>query len=60
MGVWIFFGLAWLALVINHSIDLLEGLNAYLKSGKISGKKTDPSKRETKELPVTQEKEAEH
>ncbi|XP_071761891.1 potassium channel subfamily K member 17 [Centroberyx gerrardi] len=31
MASWIFFGLAWLALVINHSIDILERLNAYLK-----------------------------
>nr|XP_057946959.1 potassium channel subfamily K member 17 [Doryrhamphus excisus] len=28
---WIFFGLAWLALVINHSIDMLERLNMHLK-----------------------------
>ncbi|KAG7272586.1 hypothetical protein CRUP_024375 [Coryphaenoides rupestris] len=27
MASWIFFGLAWLALVINHSIDILERLN---------------------------------
>ncbi|KAM6912810.1 potassium channel subfamily K member 17-like [Xenentodon cancila] len=31
MASWIFFGLAWLALVINHSIDVLERLNAYFK-----------------------------
>ncbi|XP_017287209.1 potassium channel subfamily K member 17 [Kryptolebias marmoratus] len=31
MASWIFFGLAWLALVINHSIDILERLNAYFK-----------------------------
>lgn len=29
LAVWIFFGLAWLALLINHGIDLLESLNAY-------------------------------
>lgn len=28
---WIFFGLAWLALVINHSIDNLERINNLLK-----------------------------
>ncbi|XP_028848273.1 potassium channel subfamily K member 17 [Denticeps clupeoides] len=28
---WIFFGLAWLALLINHSIELVEEFNAYLK-----------------------------
>lgn len=31
MAAWIFFGLAWLALLINHSIDLLESVNAYLR-----------------------------
>ncbi|XP_063040079.1 potassium channel subfamily K member 17 [Engraulis encrasicolus] len=31
MAAWIFFGLAWLAVLINHSIDLLEHFNEYLK-----------------------------
>ncbi|XP_023250500.1 potassium channel subfamily K member 17-like [Seriola lalandi dorsalis] len=31
MASWIFFGLAWLALLINHSIDILERLNAHFK-----------------------------
>ncbi|XP_077439570.1 potassium channel subfamily K member 17-like [Vanacampus margaritifer] len=31
MASWIFFGLAWLALVINHSIDSLERLNTHVK-----------------------------
>ncbi|XP_048084251.1 potassium channel subfamily K member 17 [Alosa alosa] len=31
MGAWIFFGLAWLALLINHGIDLLERFNGYMK-----------------------------
>ncbi|XP_034015746.1 uncharacterized protein kcnk17 [Thalassophryne amazonica] len=31
MACWIFFGLAWLALIINHSIDILERLNKYYK-----------------------------
>ncbi|TRY54214.1 hypothetical protein DNTS_030477 [Danionella cerebrum] len=31
LAVWIFFGLAWLALLINHTIDLLESLNVYFK-----------------------------
>lgn len=31
MASWIFFGMAWLALVINHSIDILERLNTHLK-----------------------------
>uniref|UniRef100_A0A3Q2P505 Potassium channel, subfamily K, member 17 n=1 Tax=Fundulus heteroclitus TaxID=8078 RepID=A0A3Q2P505_FUNHE len=39
MASWIFFGLAWLALLINHAIDILERLNAQLKMG-CCGKKT--------------------
>lgn len=31
MASWIFFGLAWLSLLINHSTDILEQINAYLK-----------------------------
>ncbi|XP_061599696.1 potassium channel subfamily K member 17 [Cololabis saira] len=31
MASWIFFGLAWLALVINHSIDILERLNTHFR-----------------------------
>ncbi|XP_044022567.1 potassium channel subfamily K member 17-like [Siniperca chuatsi] len=31
MTSWIFFGLAWLALLINHSIDILERLNTHFK-----------------------------
>ncbi|XP_029688472.1 potassium channel subfamily K member 17 [Takifugu rubripes] len=31
MASWIFFGLAWLSLLINHSIDILEQINSYLK-----------------------------
>ncbi|CAJ1074121.1 potassium channel subfamily K member 17 isoform X2 [Xyrichtys novacula] len=31
MASWIFFGLAWLALVINHSMDILERLNNHFK-----------------------------
>ena len=31
MASWIFFGLAWLALAINHSIDILERLNTHFK-----------------------------
>uniref|UniRef100_A0A8C4Z4N4 Potassium channel, subfamily K, member 17 n=1 Tax=Gadus morhua TaxID=8049 RepID=A0A8C4Z4N4_GADMO len=30
MASWIFFGLAWLALVINHTIDILERLHGFL------------------------------
>uniref|UniRef100_A0A3B3UDD9 Potassium channel, subfamily K, member 17 n=1 Tax=Poecilia latipinna TaxID=48699 RepID=A0A3B3UDD9_9TELE len=39
MASWIFFGLAWLALLINHTIDILERLNALLKKG-CCGEKT--------------------
>lgn len=31
MASWIFFGLAWLALLVNHSIDILERLNSHFK-----------------------------
>ncbi|XP_052001926.1 potassium channel subfamily K member 17 [Xyrauchen texanus] len=31
MAAWIFFGMAWLAVLINHSIDLLESFNAYMR-----------------------------
>lgn len=31
MASWIFFGLAWLALLVNHSIDILERLNTHFK-----------------------------
>ncbi|KAL4624255.1 potassium channel subfamily K member 17-like [Arapaima gigas] len=30
-AAWIFFGLAWLALLINHSIDILEGISVHFK-----------------------------
>lgn len=45
--------MAWLALVINHSIDLLGHLNAYLKSWR----KNDKSDQlEDQESPETQKK----
>ncbi|KAK2825894.1 hypothetical protein Q5P01_020108 [Channa striata] len=31
MASWIFFGMAWVALLINHSIDILERLNTHFK-----------------------------
>ncbi|XP_048831383.1 potassium channel subfamily K member 17 [Brienomyrus brachyistius] len=31
VAAWIFFGMAWLALLINHAIDILERINACLK-----------------------------
>uniref|UniRef100_A0A3Q2EIT0 Potassium channel subfamily K member 17-like n=1 Tax=Cyprinodon variegatus TaxID=28743 RepID=A0A3Q2EIT0_CYPVA len=39
MASWIFFGLAWLALLINHGIENLERFNAFMKKG-CFGKKT--------------------
>lgn len=46
MASWIFFGLAWLALLINHSIDILERLNSHCKQ-----MWAGPSEREGKEHP---------
>ncbi|XP_012737328.2 potassium channel subfamily K member 16-like [Fundulus heteroclitus] len=48
MASWIFFGLAWLALLINHAIDILERLNAQLKMG-CCGKKTEEEPGSTEE-----------
>lgn len=45
MASWIFFGLAWLALVINHSIDILERLNGFFNrwwKRRHSKEETDP------------------
>ncbi len=44
MAAWIFFGLAWLALLINHSIDLLESLNAYMKGRQNAQTQVEESK----------------
>ncbi|RXN11443.1 potassium channel subfamily K member 17-like protein [Labeo rohita] len=44
MAVWIFFGLAWLALLINHSIDLLESLNAYMRGRQNAETQVEESK----------------
>ncbi|XP_046712038.1 potassium channel subfamily K member 17 [Silurus meridionalis] len=52
LGVWIFFGMAWLALLINHTIDLLGHLDAYLKSAKNNA---TPNKMQDEELPETQQ-----
>lgn len=41
MASWIFFGLAWLALVINHTIDILERLNGHFKQKCCCGKKQE-------------------
>lgn len=44
MAAWIFFGLAWLALLINHSIDLLESVNAYMRRRKNAQTQVEESK----------------
>ncbi|XP_035529979.1 potassium channel subfamily K member 17 [Morone saxatilis] len=63
MASWIFFGLAWLALLINHSIDILERLNTYFKlwwggqTGSAEGDNPDTQvedEDEIKKPPVTQ------
>ncbi|XP_047201879.1 potassium channel subfamily K member 17 [Girardinichthys multiradiatus] len=51
---WIFFGMAWLALLINHSIDILERLNAYLKKGCCGGKTQEESSSAEDNSPETQ------
>lgn len=43
MACWIFFGLAWLSLVINHSIDILERLNSHFKQRWAGGRKEEAS-----------------
>ncbi|TSM77404.1 Potassium channel subfamily K member 17 [Bagarius yarrelli] len=56
LGVWIFFGMAWLALLINHTIDLLGHLDAYLRAGEKNRKK---KKLQDEELPEPQKKNSE-
>ncbi|KAM6968496.1 potassium channel subfamily K member 17-like [Tautogolabrus adspersus] len=62
MASWIFFGLAWLALLINHSIDILERINTYCKlwwtgqTPEESGSAEDDSP-ETQETQVEEEDE---
>lgn len=48
--------MAWLALLINHTIDLLAHLDAYLKSGKQSDMTSKSEESEDLELPETQQK----
>ncbi|XP_078134293.1 potassium channel, subfamily K, member 16-like [Sander vitreus] len=72
MASWIFFGLAWLALLINHSMDILERLNTHLKqfwggreqeevsgSAEVDNPDTQVEEEdEIKKAPITQETEA--
>ncbi|XP_053191179.1 uncharacterized protein kcnk17 [Scomber japonicus] len=55
MASWIFFGLAWLALLINHSIDILERLNSHFKQ-RWSGQKEEEEQPESakSDIPETQ------
>ncbi|XP_032404065.1 potassium channel subfamily K member 17-like isoform X2 [Xiphophorus hellerii] len=54
MASWIFFGLAWLALLINHSIDILERLNSLLKKGCCGEKTLEESESADNNNPDTQ------
>lgn len=54
MGSWIFFGMAWLALLINHSIDILEQLNSLLKKGCCGEKSKEESGNADENNPDTQ------
>ncbi|CAK6962121.1 uncharacterized protein LOC128374986 [Scomber scombrus] len=55
MASWIFFGLAWLSLLINHSIDILERLNSHFKQ-RWSGHKEEEEQPESADsgIPETQ------
>lgn len=53
LAAWIFFGLAWLALLINHCIDLLESLNAY----KVRRKREQDEQTQVEEVKGQTEKE---
>lgn len=57
MASWIFFGLAWLALVINHSIEILERINIYFKKRGGENPKEESGNTEDK-IPETQVEEA--
>ncbi|KAM9777965.1 potassium channel subfamily K member 17-like [Neosynchiropus ocellatus] len=51
MASWIFFGLAWLALLINHGIDILERLNGYFKQRLGRKERSTKTETETTETP---------
>lgn len=59
MASWIFFGLAWLSLLINHSIDILEQINSYLKHQWSGRRKEDvlTTQRKTQDAQVDKEEE---
>ncbi|XP_045918865.1 potassium channel subfamily K member 17 [Micropterus dolomieu] len=54
LASWIFFGMAWLALLINHSIDILERLNIYLKQRRGGQKQQEESGSGENDNPETQ------
>lgn len=60
MASWIFFGLAWLSLLINHSIDILEQINSYLKRQWSGRRKEDvlTTQCKTQDAQVDKEEEA--
>ncbi|XP_053290985.1 potassium channel subfamily K member 17 [Pleuronectes platessa] len=60
MASWIFFGLAWLALLINHSSDILERLNNHFKQrwgGQRPEEESGSAEPETPETQVEEEDE---
>ncbi|CAB1428170.1 unnamed protein product [Pleuronectes platessa] len=60
MASWIFFGLAWLALLINHSSDILERLNNHFKQrwgGQRPEEESGSAEPETPESQVEEEDE---
>lgn len=59
MASWIFFGLAWLSLLINHSIDLLEQINAYLKHQWSGRRKEEGSETQCKNQDIQVDKDKE-
>lgn len=59
MASWIFFGLAWLALIINHTMDIMERLNTHFKE-RWSGHEPEEQSGSTEvDNPETQEEEDE-
>uniref|UniRef100_UPI0037E8F45C potassium channel subfamily K member 17-like n=1 Tax=Semicossyphus pulcher TaxID=241346 RepID=UPI0037E8F45C len=60
MATWIFFGLAWLALAINHSIDILERLNTHSRLWWNGGQKQEEEPGSVEgDTPETQETQVE-
>ncbi|MBN3299079.1 KCNKG protein, partial [Amia calva] len=54
LAAWIFFGLAWLALVINHGMNMLEKFNAYVKDRQNNRKDKEMTEQSGTEVEDTQ------